>query len=57
MLQNVWTFDDIHNSEMAPSYIHRIRNVELRHFATVGDSFLLVGNPEENISVFGIDGP
>ena len=57
ILQNVWKFEDIHNPEIAPSYIHRIRKCEVKHFAAIGDSLIVVNNPEENISVLGADKP
>lgn len=30
-LKDVWTFEDLHQGDIAPAYIHRIRNCEVKH--------------------------
>ena len=43
--------------DQAPSYIHRVRNTEVKHIATIGETLLLVNNKDENVDVYGIDAP
>lgn len=56
-LKNIWTFEDLHESSATPSYIHRIRNTEVKHLQTIGETLLLMNNKNDNIDVFSADSP
>lgn len=50
-LQNVWTFNDLHNANAAPEHILRIR-AEVKHLGIAGGNFLLINNIDENVDVY-----
>ena len=56
-LKNIWTFDDLHEKNTTPSYIHRIKNTEVKHIQTIGETLLLVNNKTDNIDVYSADSP
>jgi hypothetical protein len=56
-LQSVWKFEDLHNPDATPSFIHRLRDTQIKHMGTVGEKIILVNNNEDNVDVFGSDQP
>ena len=54
-LKDVWTFEDLHRDNVAPSYIYRVRKCVVRHIQIIGDSFLLINSVNDNIDIFGFD--
>ena len=56
-LKNIWTFEDLHEKNTTPAYIHRIRKTEVKHIQTIGETLLLMNNKSDNIDVFSADSP
>ena len=53
----MWRFEDLHNAEAPPAFIHRLKNTEVKHVGSVGEHLLLVNNSEDNVDVYGVDSP
>ena len=56
-LQNIWSFQDLHKMDQAPAYIHRIRQSEIKHCATIGETLVIVNNKDDNVDVYGSNTP
>jgi hypothetical protein len=54
-LKNVWKFEDLHNEHAAPSHIHRLPKLDIKHINTVGDSLMITNSQDANVDVYGID--
>jgi|688.fasta_scaffold211238_3 hypothetical protein len=51
-LKDIWNFEDLHKDNLAPSYIHRVRNRIVKHIQVVGDSFVLTNSQNDNIDIY-----
>ena len=54
-LKNVWKFEDLHKEHAAPSFIHRLPKLDIKHINTVGDSLLITNSKDSNVDIYGID--
>ena len=54
-LNNIWKFEDLHKEYGAPSFIHRLPKVDIKHINTVEGELLLTNNKDQNVDVYGID--
>ncbi len=55
-MQNVWNFNDLHNSRAAPEFIHRVKT-EIKHIGATGTNLIFVNNVDENVDVFQDNSP
>lgn len=54
-LAHVWNFKDLHKPDVAPAYIHRLKDVEIKHMHSIGEHLLITNNDENNVDVYATD--
>ena len=56
VLHDVWEFNDVHDSGMAPEFVHRLR-ANVKHMNAVGEGIIIINNSDENVDVYLEDSP
>lgn len=56
-LGQIWKFEDLHKADAAPAYVHRLKNIEVKHMGTVGEKLVITNNAKDNVDVYAHESP
>jgi len=56
-LSKIWKFEDLHKADAAPAYVHRLKNVDVKHMGTVGEKLVITNNSKDNVDVYAHESP